>query len=511
MADVECPSCGTPLRNAQPGPDAHIRCPNCGKRFAVAAPASPGEAPAASSASAPGVPPGREPAAGSYGLVLASCTLLLAGLLAAGLPLIYRALWVPSFRFGAVQGVASYLYYLGAGFGLPLLGFACVRAARQFAPADGLAVRVAWRLGAMAEPLPPLKGSSLPYILPFGVSGGLMLLMSLVTVAGGGFRGDEWYTVGGMVLASLLLLFFGLSLGDARRFLWRMEQTALRLCTQAGQPLPPPLPFALRALPWIWRTGVFVMLAIVAKQISAWRFFVRKDVAVYLALALLLVGGAYSMAHIARDAARTLAAWIHALHAKVPAAALFEAWRRDRLRPGWAGFAAAVCYAWTLAGLFTFLTALAASLMPSAGFGWSGSDFELSDALILPGCLFALFVASLLNALQFLHGLLAAWHGPRPQAALAAKAVRWPAPAALVFGLGVACLTGLVLLGGRPLRYNRYLFTSDATFALVAFGLAAICHLVDGIKSSLEAIDAALSPDAPRAAQKPPPDEPPYV
>jgi hypothetical protein len=273
MADQTCPHCEARLRNVQAGADGFVRCLNCGKRFRVAAVVAepvpvafapeptpdtappPSPAPATSATPTTGlngakaplaqpVPPAahdphgpllplapmtdREPPAASYGLVVALGYVLLVGAALGGISILVAVIATFMTRYGSRGEEATMLFLVGCAvlLGGPIL----LILTYQFARLDRAAGRILWRCGALSEPLPRPPGSSLPYILPLTVIGGLTIIAPAV-IAG---EEPDVLLVGLVSLPyGVVLALTGLCLGEVRRFLWRFDQMGQALARKA--------------------------------------------------------------------------------------------------------------------------------------------------------------------------------------------------------------------------------------------------------------------------------------
>lgn len=254
---------------ATPSEDNHIRCSACGRSFEVAlavvtppalaaaeAPRAlePAAAAAASSppaAQAPAakpktIPPlGPEPAPASYGLMNnAAWTILLATVAYVGIRFFLTTRGDPSMcSDGVWRQAGSICGWIALGLSSMvelLLGGVLVALTGCATRLDRRASWLAWRSGSLDKPLSQPPGSSLPFLVPFCVSGGLMAILGLTYALGEdpgpdpleGFGGAWNVTVGGGVLFLL-----GLACSEIRRFLWRMGELARKLVvrTRGGE------------------------------------------------------------------------------------------------------------------------------------------------------------------------------------------------------------------------------------------------------------------------------------
>ena len=335
MADLNCPHCAARLRNVEAGPDGFARCLNCGKRFRHAAnlppaggltaaeppataPLSPSAQDTAASADTAAVAAepvtGREPPAASYGLVvgLGYLVLIAAGL--GGAALLVSMIAALAFtgsggRFGPPLSVFAAL--LVTACALPLAGFVFLMLTCQLAKLDRAALRVAWLAGAVREapPLPP--GSNLPYILPLTVCGGALIVVPAIAVG----AETESVLTGFFALpygAGLMLA--GLSLGELRRFFWRLEWLGQALA-RAGQGASP----AARVGPVAPSFAPLLMLLAIACSALCLLLVILQttlrpgpELAFTVCFGLLGVGGYVALHLLSRHAARAVGAWDHA-------------------------------------------------------------------------------------------------------------------------------------------------------------------------------------------------------
>ncbi len=206
---VLCPSCRMTIKNAVPTPENKIRCGECGMVFTVppsARRSAPSEAAAVPPAPPPGlgVPPpprataqaprtpasadpaavaadkaplGPEPAPASYGLLNGVAWASLAYAVVIVCWQIYGLFKVGGLGSGmsfmdvihAILVMAQIL--LAAAAGIFLTG--CITRL------DRRAAWIAWRSAALPKPVGEPPESSLPFILPWSVAGGVMMITGL--------------------------------------------------------------------------------------------------------------------------------------------------------------------------------------------------------------------------------------------------------------------------------------------------------------------------------------------
>jgi hypothetical protein len=250
---VHCPSCRQKILKATPNAENKIRCGACGESF-VCPPPSPEtagpqadelvlqphdsgmEAAPVAAAAKPELPPlGREPASASYGLLAGLGWAVAAYALIAGGESISQSLqrMIDSRSRSSLSSSIDYSSLLLESLGFieySLLGVLIVYVAGCLARIDRRASWMAWRSAALTRPMREPPGSSLPFILPFCVSGGVWVIISM-GLASQAQTGRESMTGGvfynsGLLAAGLGVLVFliGLGCGELRRFFWRVEQ-----------------------------------------------------------------------------------------------------------------------------------------------------------------------------------------------------------------------------------------------------------------------------------------------
>ncbi len=252
---VLCPSCRQTIRNAAPSPENKIHCGGCGAIFAVpptARPAAPppvlgpADVPTVLKPHVPGVarPPGTaarviaaagpaekpplgpEPPPASYGLLIAVAWATLAFALVLGGWQVYAAIKIRNFGGLSVLNVVKQALLLAQ---LLLLGVAGVCMVNCIVRLDRRAAWIAWRSGALFKAVGEPLGSSLPFILPWAVAGGVLLSTGMRATfapdASLAMFGAPFMAGGLTVCAAGALLFLsGLGCGELRRFFWRMAQ-----------------------------------------------------------------------------------------------------------------------------------------------------------------------------------------------------------------------------------------------------------------------------------------------
>jgi len=252
---VTCPHCDAVLRNVTAEPGVGVRCLNCGKRFVLKnAQAGPhadnkaGGAPAAPFREEPRAPSraeaaGRQPPSAAYWLLRISAALLLVAGLAA-MPLLLQEL-ARGFRWW------RWLERLSACSYVPLIAWAGVilfALARALARIDSGTTCLAWRSGAAQQALPPAPGSSLPYIAPLAVAGGLLTMGCSAALSLAGERAPVGEALVGLLYGAAVFC-CGFAMGDLRQFCWRQVCLAQACRKAAGgraaSANPPGVPSAI--------------------------------------------------------------------------------------------------------------------------------------------------------------------------------------------------------------------------------------------------------------------------
>jgi hypothetical protein len=167
-SSVQCPSCNATLKKVTIAPGVKINCLHCGIRFF---PAGTGTYADAATTAGEFRPVLREPKSPGYWLLRVPATIACA----AGLFITALIAWneFPSRN-------SSVLEFCTAGSYVPLIGLAGLLAffwTRSLARIDAGMTSLLWRLGILREPLPAMEGSSLPYIAPLSIAGGMFPIM----------------------------------------------------------------------------------------------------------------------------------------------------------------------------------------------------------------------------------------------------------------------------------------------------------------------------------------------
>ncbi|HYG76285.1 MAG TPA: hypothetical protein VEK08_14870 [Planctomycetota bacterium] len=225
LEKIGCPACRQTIVRPVISPGNKIRCRNCAHVFSPPEPETfDAEQSATTDANAPAqpLPLGAQPRPASFGLLgTAAWGILIVGVGAAATQL-YEMLSL-SAQFGVLR-MPSYVA-LGAISVVEhvLLGLICLYMVRCMGRLDARASWIAWRSGALKQPMTEPAGSSLPFILPLCATGGVMLMYGLSMLEQGS---DALLNSVKICAPGLVILLCGLACGDVRRFLWRMQQSA---------------------------------------------------------------------------------------------------------------------------------------------------------------------------------------------------------------------------------------------------------------------------------------------
>lgn len=367
VTSVDCPECKQKILNPV-AVDDKLRCGGCGHVFALEnkPPGLDGNAPTPPEKQRPVL--GKEPASGTYGLLfvlawaMVVVSLITFGWQLYGVLVLTNAQIAAASSFGPshsllIQGILSLVRNtMCALAGICFVSF--------FERLDASATWLAWRSGAQAEAIGNPPGSSLPYILPWTVSGGVLVVMGMVEAISQSAdpENSPAALIFGGTMATLaagsLLFMMGLGCGELRRFFWRMAQLGKPLPkrnrgTEAGIGEP------LRVHGGIFRSNapVFVLigmpLLLTALGVMVWMYFefygalirtaVTGRTVVTLGGALLaILGGTFTMYKLSN-------LWGDLLYHWEFSAASIE--HKKLLRSGWKASQGFVIIAWTVGGL----------------------------------------------------------------------------------------------------------------------------------------------------------------
>lgn len=339
MDEVICPSCDITIHHPTANKAGRLHCQNCNFSFSLfkstAAPAvvvPVGEAPESAAIPEPPLPELGAPLQGAtFGMLRVLTWVLLGGMLTGNLLSLYKEMQQAS----AMRGPNSVGFYaniqvlvacanivrdLIVGLGFVFIGQAIVRI-------DALAAWLGWRSGGIAHLPEESRSSSLHYILPLCVSGGLICIGALMfwfmSDDFGGRLGLSATSITAWILVFGVVLFMnGLGFGDLSQFFQRMTDLGrgVRLRKRGtelglGEPLrpSPPIPtnspayllFATAALAVCFGVGALVAKSELNLSDTSWMMtLVFGGV-----LALIMIGGAYSMYHLSLRWREALAAW----------------------------------------------------------------------------------------------------------------------------------------------------------------------------------------------------------
>jgi len=222
LESVSCPSCEAVLRNIRVEAGATLRCLNCGKRFAPILPGSTESQPIlAGGVAGTTAEPVREPGSVGYWLLRIPAILLFAGASVVTAMIVFFNLRTFNARFDAVV-LCSYVPLI------PWAGAFLFLITRSLARLDAGGIRCTWKSGALKSAIPPVPGSSLPYVAPIAIAGGILPVICV--------RADpdaiETAIIG--TLFGGVLFYIGFALEDLRQFIWRQEYLARACCKDYG-------------------------------------------------------------------------------------------------------------------------------------------------------------------------------------------------------------------------------------------------------------------------------------
>ncbi len=338
-ARVTCPTCGQAIIN----PASHagkVRCVGCEEEFPLADAADTGASPDAS----PPLPPlGKEPTSGTYGLLLMFAYVLLALRVILGIQELYMLIARPDAAINAAAASSTIslgtqsrvLPTIQAVFSISLhlvWALLSVLTVARVELIDRLSTWLAWRSGARTEAVSEPPGSSLPFILPWTVCGGLLVVSGIVVFAN--YHSVEPGTVPPLSLTSrygslallgsgVMLFLMGLACGELRRFFWRMQQVARSLPRRTrGEELgiepalAPKVKRAATGSPAYVLLMLPVLLLLYALTIATmtatgatFSALIQDNWAIALAALIGIVGGAFSIFKLTGHFSETLSAW----------------------------------------------------------------------------------------------------------------------------------------------------------------------------------------------------------
>ena len=222
LDSVRCPKCDSELRKITVARGGKINCLQCGARFSPPAAAFEHGAPSTESGAAATpekVLPGREPKSPAYWLLRIPAIL---GLIAGVIFTIAMAVafWRNFNYFYAMTATRQFEELLVYSY-VPLAfsgGFLALAWTQSLARIDTGLMHKAWKAGVVREPLPAPQGSSLPYIAPLGLVGGLMPVLALM------LNPNEKDSVIFAALFGAVVFYFGFASEDLRQFFWRQQK-----------------------------------------------------------------------------------------------------------------------------------------------------------------------------------------------------------------------------------------------------------------------------------------------
>ncbi|MCY3021522.1 MAG: hypothetical protein NTW87_21115 [Planctomycetota bacterium] len=304
LETVACPLCGAVLRNVKVEPGARVCCLNCGKRFV---PEQGQDARATAGAgvarwqATPAIPATGIPRGAGYWLWRIPATIACTAALVLTPFLVKNMLRSASHRPMRFEDLVVLSY-------VPLLSWAglfLVFLTRSLARNDEGAVALAWHSGMLKDALPKMPGSSLPYIAPVAVAGGLL---PAIMIRANPNDTEAIMSCGGI---GGLLFYLGFALEDLRQFTWRQESLA-RACYLAGGGSEKRLSDAVtpHCGMLLAGTATLVALGLVGITASSWyyRGWYRDDI-IPVFCSVALVGASCSLYLLGRGWDRAVAWW----------------------------------------------------------------------------------------------------------------------------------------------------------------------------------------------------------
>lgn len=340
-AKVICPSCNITIHHPTVNKAGRVHCQNCDFSFSLfksaAAPsvaASHTTTPTTEKPASLEVPELGAPIQGaSYGMLRTMTWVLLAGMFAGNVLGVYHEFQQAAAKTGApgAMVVPSDIKILIAFANVLrdlIVGLGLLAVAQTLARIDELAAWLGWRSGGVTQLPQSGKGSSLHFILPLCVAGGLVSISALLFGAIGEDFGDS-LELSPTILAAWLLLFgvvlfmSGLGFGDLHQFFERMSALGrgVRMRKRGeevtlGDPLRPSPPLPTNSPVYLLMATaalavVFVVGTIALKSaIGALTGVLWQGVLLFVGVsALVIVGGAYSMYQLSLAWRGTLESW----------------------------------------------------------------------------------------------------------------------------------------------------------------------------------------------------------
>ena len=216
LESLRCPKCDAELRKVTIAIGGKVNCLQCGARFSPTVTTLENGAVAVDSggAATEKALPNREPKSPGYWLLRIPGILgLIAGVVSTVVMAI--ALLHESRNVSFILALQySYAPLALAG------GWLAVACTRSLARIDTSLMHRAWKARLVSEPLPAPHGSSLPFIAPLGLVGGLMPVVALM------LDPDNSSGVFATALFGAVVFYFGFASEDVRQFCWRQEKLA---------------------------------------------------------------------------------------------------------------------------------------------------------------------------------------------------------------------------------------------------------------------------------------------
>lgn len=288
-ATVACPRCDATLQKVVVTPGVRINCLHCGARF------FPTGSPEAAQTSfprapSPGKPSAREPGSPGYWLLRIPA----AALCVAGIFITALIAWT---ELRPLPAPTVYFWVYAAFVPLiPLAGLLAVFWTRSLARVDAGAARLLWKSGLLTEPLPGMRGSSLPYIGPLAITGGLLPLFRYIYIES---TAEE--LIRGAIPGVVLFL-AGFMAEDLRQFIWRQRCIAEQLAKQKSLDDRWPLT-TIRWTAWacVFGFGCLTMCELLLAYKTGPDGYNRVNFILYVSLALVFGGLAVTGSKLSAD------------------------------------------------------------------------------------------------------------------------------------------------------------------------------------------------------------------
>lgn len=245
LVTVPCPSCGAKLRNAFAERGAPIRCMNCGLRFVPGSEAATaiaaGNLPSATSDSTePLAKKIREPRPAGYWLLRIPTILYAAGI---SFTCVFLSVM---FAWDVLRRGPRWSDFMGAIYLplMPLSGYLFFIIPHSMAGAEAGTIKTMWKRRLLLDSLPPVPGSSLPYIGPLSIGAACLVFTSAIgafsdvmdsRIMQGAFVPTFMFSMGAFLVAFMF--------EDLRQFFWRQQvlaETAAKHTHASLGPAPSP-------------------------------------------------------------------------------------------------------------------------------------------------------------------------------------------------------------------------------------------------------------------------------